>query len=131
MAIKLKQDSAKVSRIRITIPNDDKVALEWLSCQYSPSISIRMLIREAIERDGMRDFFATDEGEVVKLPRRGRPPKAYVEKMESEDIDDADETFEENAEIKEAPKVEQKQVLSDSQLSARERILKMQDLLNK
>lgn len=64
----------KPHRFRVTIPNDDVSAIEWLQCQKNVSMSLRMLIRQAIEDRGMRDYFATGSGEIVQRPRRGRKP---------------------------------------------------------
>lgn len=64
----------KPHRFRVTIPSDDVSAIEWLQCQKNVSMSLRMLIRQAIEDRGMRDYFATGSGEIVQRPRRGRKP---------------------------------------------------------
>lgn len=32
-----------------------------------------MLVRAAIEEKGMRDYFATESGEITQKPKRGRP----------------------------------------------------------
>ncbi|MFC6704256.1 hypothetical protein [Flexivirga alba] len=57
-------------RLRITVPASDTSVLRWLEVQESPSISLRMLVRAAIERDGYTDVLTRP---VEQLPRRGRP----------------------------------------------------------
>lgn len=57
-------------RLRITVPASDTSVLRWLEVQESPSISLRMLVRAAIERDGYTDVLTRP---VDQLPRRGRP----------------------------------------------------------
>lgn len=95
-------------RYRISVPLDDVSVIEWMSCQHSLSLSLRQLIKAAIEVNGMRDYFASDSGEVVQKPRRGRPPKR-------DDEADTDE------------------VVNEAKISNNvpDRILAMQGLLNK
>lgn len=73
-------------RYRISVPLDDKSVIEWMSCQHSLSLSLRQLVKAAIEVNGMRDYFASDSGEVVQKPRRGRPPKALSENYEEASV---------------------------------------------
>lgn len=108
-------------RYRISVPLDDVSVIEWMSCQHSLSLSLRQLVKAAIEVNGMRDYFASDSGEVVQKPRRGRPPKVLTEAYDDE------ETF---ADTKpEAPAVAPKISKTNSEVS--DRILAMQGLLNK
>lgn len=125
MALKKKQSGSDVKRIRLSVPEDDNAVIEWLSHQYSPSLSIRMLIRKAIEEGGMRDFFATDVGEVKRMPRRGRPPKDYVPTPES--VAEAEPDVEDEPVMDVS--VEAEPVIAGDDVS--ERILQMQGLLNK
>lgn len=60
-------------RFRVTVPVDDAAVIQWLDCQHSVSMSLRMLVRAAIEEKGMRDYFATESGEIMQKPKRGRP----------------------------------------------------------
>lgn len=60
-------------RFRVTVPADDAAVIQWLDCQHSVSMSLRMLVRAAIEEKGMRDYFATESGEITQKPKRGRP----------------------------------------------------------
>lgn len=111
-------------RYRISVPLDDVSVIEWMSCQHSLSMSLRQLVKAAIEVNGMRDYFASDSGEVVRKPRRGRPPKALTEAYEDED------TFVEP--VHEAHVTVSEPVRADSVDSdASDRIRRMQGLLNK
>lgn len=108
-------------RYRISVPLDDMSVIEWMSCQHSPSLSIRQLVKAAIEVNGMRDYFASDSGEVVQKPRRGRPPKALSEAYDEEEPF----TIEKPEASATAPKATKK----NSDVS--DRIRQMQGLLNK
>lgn len=114
-------DNNSPKRYRISVPLDDASVIEWMSCQHSLSLSLRQLVKAAIEVNGMRDYFASGSGEVVQKPRRGRPPKALSETHDNEVtfIDTKPE------EIVVAPKV------SKTNSDVSDRILAMQGLLNK
>lgn len=58
-------------RKRLSIPRADESVLEWWEAQADPALSIRLLIRNEIERNGFTD---TAFRPVTQLPRRGRPP---------------------------------------------------------
>lgn len=60
-------------RYRLNVPVADDSTQKWMAAQTCPSISIRQLIRQAIERDGYVDAMCSS---VEQLPRRGRPPKS-------------------------------------------------------
>lgn len=68
-------DKRDPRRFRVTVPADDASVIEWLDCQHSVSMSLRMLVRAAIEAYGMRDYFATESGEITQRPKRGRPAR--------------------------------------------------------
>ena len=68
-------DKRDPRRFRVTVPADDESVIEWLDCQHSVSMSLRMLVRAAIEAYGMRDYFATESGEITQRPKRGRPAR--------------------------------------------------------
>lgn len=106
-------------RYRVSIPLDDASAIEWAQKQHCFSISIRQLIRAAIEVNGMRDYFASGEGEITQKPKRGRPPKVaeVTEEVVEEDVP-------EPVEVPEAP------VKSTVSESVQDRIARMQGLLN-
>ncbi|WP_461164107.1 hypothetical protein [Arthrobacter sp. R4-81] len=57
-------------RFRLSVPAADEAVLEWMNLQDNPSLSIRMLIRESIERLGYVDVVNRP---VSQLPTRERP----------------------------------------------------------
>ena len=57
-------------RFRLSVPVADEAVLEWMNLQDNPSLSIRMLIRESIERLGYVDVINRP---VSQLPARERP----------------------------------------------------------
>ncbi|KIA74372.1 hypothetical protein ANMWB30_09450 [Arthrobacter sp. MWB30] len=63
-------------RYRFNVPQVDESVVMWMGMQNDPSISIRMLIRESIERLGYVDVFNRP---VAQLPKRGRPSGAEEE----------------------------------------------------
>lgn len=105
-------------RYRVSIPLDDASAIEWAQKQHCFSISIRQLIRAAIEVNGMRDYFASGEGEITQKPKRGRPPK--VTEMNEEVVEEVPEPVE----VKSIP------VSPSAPESVQDRIARMQGLLN-
>ena len=68
-------------RYRLNVPVADDSTQKWMAAQTCPSISIRQLIRQAIERDGYADAMCSS---VEQLPRRGRPPKSESVLLEEE-----------------------------------------------
>lgn len=58
-------------RKRISIPKADESSLAWWNTQKDPGLSVRLLIRNEIQRSGYTD---TAFRPVAQLPRRGRPP---------------------------------------------------------
>jgi hypothetical protein len=58
-------------RKRISIPKADESVLSWWEKQKDPGLSVRLLIRNEIERSGYTDAAYRP---VTQLPRRGRPP---------------------------------------------------------
>lgn len=107
-------------RYRVSIPLDDASAIEWAQKQHCFSISIRQLIRAAIEVNGMRDYFASGEGEITQKPKRGRPPKVAEETVEV--VEEAPEPVENTSVAPIAPK--------PAPESVQDRIARMQGLLN-
>lgn len=71
----------------------DEATHQWWEAQENPSVSLQLLIREDIERNGYSDKLNSP---VVQQPRRGRPPKVE---------DEPEEQF--GYEIEPAPEVEQ------------------------
>lgn len=99
-------DKRDPRRFRVTVPADDESVIEWLDCQHSVSMSLRMLVRAAIEAYGMRDYFATESGEITQRPKRGRP--ARDESVQQQTVQapqvDADKPAKRSAEpVEEAP----------------------------
>lgn len=107
-------------RYRVSIPLDDASAIEWVQKQHCFSISIRQLIRAAIEVNGMRDYFASGEGEITQKPKRGRPPKVAEEAVEV-----AEEVLEPVENTPVAPIA-----VKPASESVQDRIARMQGLLN-
>ncbi|MFE7114099.1 hypothetical protein ACFU99_01560, partial [Streptomyces sp. NPDC057654] len=68
-------------KLRWTVPAADTSVIEWLNAQEDKSQSIRLLIRESIQRDGYVDVFYKP---VEQLPRRGRPPLESTEQREDD-----------------------------------------------
>lgn len=60
----------QTQRFRVNVPAADEAVLEWMAAQYNHSLSVRILIREAIERHGYIDIMNRP---VAQLPKRGRP----------------------------------------------------------
>lgn len=58
-------------RLRWSVPRADASVVKWLEAQYNVSQSLRILIRESIQREGYVDLACRP---VEQLPRRGRPP---------------------------------------------------------
>lgn len=71
MATARPKSEGEPRKLRWTVPAVDVSVIEWLDTQYDVSQSLRALIRESIERDGIIDVFYKP---VEKQPRRGRPP---------------------------------------------------------
>jgi hypothetical protein len=68
-------------RFRVSVPVADEAVLVWMDLQDNPSLSIRMLIRESIERLGYVDVINRP---VAQLPARGRPVGPEQESTETE-----------------------------------------------
>ncbi|MFD8609467.1 hypothetical protein [Streptomyces sp. NPDC059631] len=69
-------------KVRWTVPAVDTSVIEWLNEQADISQSIRLLIRESIQRDGFVDVYYKP---VEQLPRRGRPPLESIEQREDDE----------------------------------------------
>lgn len=63
-------------RFRVNVPAADEAVLEWMAAQHNHSLSVRILIRESIERHGYVDAMNRP---VEQLPKRGRPAVAEDE----------------------------------------------------
>ncbi|MFG2684145.1 hypothetical protein [Streptomyces sp. NPDC048392] len=73
--------SGEPRKVRWTVPAADTSVIEWLDQQENISQSLRLLIRESIQRDGYVDVYYKP---VEQLPRRGRPPLETTEQHEDE-----------------------------------------------
>ncbi|MFD7541270.1 hypothetical protein [Streptomyces sp. NPDC059819] len=82
--------SGEPRKVRWTVPAADTSVIEWLNEQADISQSIRLLIRESIQRDGYIDVFYKP---VDQLPRRGRPP------LETNDQREGDEALAERSPV--------------------------------
>jgi hypothetical protein len=66
-------EAAEPRRLRWSVPAADVSVNQWLDVQENISSSLRLLIRESIEREGFIDLVNKP---VEQLPRRGRPSQA-------------------------------------------------------
>lgn len=57
-------------RFRVSVPAADEAVVAWMELQDNPSLSVRMLIRESIERQGYIDIVNRP---VSQLPKPGHP----------------------------------------------------------
>lgn len=57
-------------RFRVNVPAADEAVTRWMEAQYNHSLSVRILIREEIQRSGFIDAMNRP---VAQLPKRGRP----------------------------------------------------------
>ncbi|WP_338675930.1 hypothetical protein V1460_25400 [Streptomyces sp. SCSIO 30461] len=74
--------SGEPRKVRWTVPAADTSVIEWLDQQENISQSLRLLIRESIQRDGYVDVYYKP---VEQLPRRGRPPLENIEQREDDE----------------------------------------------
>ncbi|MGW0881312.1 hypothetical protein [Streptomyces sp. NPDC002671] len=74
--------SGEPRKVRWTVPAADTSVIEWLDQQENISQSLRLLIRESIQRDGYVDVYYKP---VEQLPRRGRPPLESTEQHEDDE----------------------------------------------
>lgn len=97
MAEKDESPTRGMIRRRVSFPEADESTLGWWELQDDPGLSIRLLIRDEIERNGYTDYANRP---VAQKPRPGRPPKTSVpasvpgtasEQAGDADADDADE----------------------------------------
>lgn len=89
-------------RRRVSIPHVDTSTQQWWDCQDDPSTSIRLLIREEIERNGYVDKM---NHPVQQQPRRGRPPGRATNTVEEfDERDAADDNDNDAVQEREAPR---------------------------
>ncbi|MFB0839975.1 hypothetical protein ACETK3_18465 [Arthrobacter sp. E44] len=71
----------------MSVPAADEAVLAWMELQENPSLSVRMLIRESIERQGYIDIVNRP---VSRLPKRGHPAGSPEEaRAVEEDVPEA------------------------------------------
>jgi len=73
-------EAANTRKVQITVPVADTSVVEWLDLQYSPSESLRRLIRESIAREGFVD--------VANRPVRPPAQPVYVAESFPDEADD-------------------------------------------
>lgn len=88
--------SKQSKRYRISVPPKDVSVIAWMDEQFNLSESIRLLIKENIECNGLVDIACEP---VKQLPKRGRPPVAndtskVVTEPPEQDIEVVSETAE-------------------------------------
>lgn len=86
-----------VTRYRFSVPDDDISVVRWLENQHSISMSMRLLIRDAIRSTGLQDVTCIP---VEQYAKRGRPSNAELAARERELNTVKDEA---QAEVRRAP----------------------------
>lgn len=94
--------ACSMKRLRFNVPIEDDEVLSWLSQQSSVSVSLRMLVHDAIREHGEGDYVTKS----VKRDNKVKPPK------------------------RETQNVEKKVVVKPQQTSAVDAISRMQGLLD-
>ena len=94
--------ACSMKRLRFNVPIEDDEVLAWLSQQSSVSVSLRMLVHDAIREHGMGDY-------VTKSVKRDN--KVKTSKRETQNV-------------------EKKVVVNPQQTSATDAISRMQGLLD-
>ena len=72
----MSRKAAQTSRYRFTVPDSDTDVVNWIAAQENLSTSLRVLIKQSVQRDGLVDIFCKP----VANPgiTAGRPPKQVV-----------------------------------------------------
>lgn len=83
-----------VTRYRFSVPDDDISVVRWLENQHSISMSMRLLIRDAIRSTGLQDVTCIP---VEQYAKRGRPSNAELAARERTEKNEAP------AEVRRAP----------------------------
>lgn len=91
-------------RPRLSIPAEDHSVIQWLENQINITDSLRIAVREFIERHGYDDATCLD---VQKLPRRGRPPQGSSDGTDNtasrEDAGDVDFSDDDGVDLSSSP----------------------------
>lgn len=97
-------------RYRISIPPKDASVISWMDEQFNLSESLRILIKEHIERNGVIDVACEP---VEQLPKRGRPP-VTVDKSEPSDKSSTNKSKVDSKVVKDSVElVDDNQVVTD------------------
>lgn len=75
-----------VTRYRFSVPDDDISVVRWLENQHSISMSMRLLIRDAIRSTGLQDVTCIP---VEQYAKRGRPSNAELAARERTEKNEA------------------------------------------
>lgn len=78
-------DEPTTRKVQLTVPVADSTVTEWLDLQYSPSESLRRLIRESVAREGFVD--------VANRPVRPPANPVYVAETYPDEAIDEDDDF--------------------------------------
>lgn len=82
--------ACSMKRLRFNVPIEDDEVLAWLSQQSSVSVSLRMLVHDAIREHGMGDYVtkSVKRDNKVKTPKRESvEEKAEVKPQQSSAVD--------------------------------------------
>ena len=63
-------------RFRVSVPAADEAVVAWMELQDNPSLSVRMLIRESIERQGFVDVVNRPVSQLPRQARTAEPSEA-------------------------------------------------------
>ena len=97
-----KKKSETQTRFPIDVPNGDVSVIEWFNIQDDPSVSIRLIIKDFIQRKGMIDAACVP----VDYSPVGRKASVLKEQSEKTDVSETEEkTFGSN-EVREEVKSE-------------------------
>lgn len=86
------------TRYRFSVPNADESVNKWIDEQSNLSFSIRQIIKDYIQHNGITDATCA---EVRQLPKRGRKPNSsyMMNPQDFEDVDDESEFGTEDAPV--------------------------------
>lgn len=70
--------ACSMKRLRFNVPIEDDEVLVWLSQQSSVSVSLRMLVHDAIREHGEGDYVTKS----VKRDNKGKTPKREIQNVE-------------------------------------------------
>lgn len=82
--------ACSMKRLRFNVPIEDDEVLAWLSQQSSVSVSLRMLVHDAIREHGEGDYVtkSVKRDNKVKVPKRDSvEKKAEVKPQQSSAVD--------------------------------------------